>query len=151
MLTDKFRGWDQTGSNGANLSFPLAFDIWEADTFPDNDPRGRGGQPNPDAQTNQWLVGVINAGPYIASAFLYVRTDIVRLWWTLICFAAAVGYLIHSTIILGDGVPSSSPLSSAFFRPLGLQFAKIGGNSSLPDCFSVRSKMSRNVTCPPLT
>ena len=70
---DGYRGWDQTGSNGANLSFPLAFDIWEGKTFPDNDPRGRGGQDTPDAETNQWLVGVINAGPYIASAFLCVQ------------------------------------------------------------------------------
>ena len=73
---DNVRGWDQTGSNGANLSFPLAFNIWEGDVFPDNDPRGRAGQPNPDAQTNQWLVGVINAGPYIASALLYVKLTV---------------------------------------------------------------------------
>ncbi|KAF9889014.1 hypothetical protein FE257_007991 [Aspergillus nanangensis] len=50
------QGWDQTGSNGANLSFPDALGIPEKD--------------NPNAARNQWLVGVVNAGPYIASACL---------------------------------------------------------------------------------
>ena len=57
------RGWDQTGSNGANLSFPVAFNIDDLATLPD-------GSPNPNANHNQWLVGVINAAPYIASAFI---------------------------------------------------------------------------------
>lgn len=47
------RGWDQTGSNGANLSFPDAFGIPEAASI-----------------RNQWLVGLVNAAPYIASAAL---------------------------------------------------------------------------------
>lgn len=47
------RGWDQTGSNGANLSFPTAFGI-----------------PETASQRNQWLVGIVNAAPYIASAAL---------------------------------------------------------------------------------
>ena len=51
------RGWDQTGSNGANLSFPVAFGI--------DDTAGA-----PNANRNQWIVGVINAAPYIASAFI---------------------------------------------------------------------------------
>lgn len=48
------QGWDQTGSNGANLSFPVEFGIGQGET--------------PGA-TNQirdsWLVGLVNAGPYI--------------------------------------------------------------------------------------
>lgn len=48
------RGWDQTGSNGANLSFPIAFGIPETGEH---------------AVRNEWLVGVINAGPYLSSAF----------------------------------------------------------------------------------
>ncbi|KMU79773.1 arabinose-proton symporter [Coccidioides immitis RMSCC 3703] len=51
------QGWDQTGSNGANLSFPDAFNISD-----------REGTPN--AHIHQWLVGLVNAGPYIGSAFL---------------------------------------------------------------------------------
>lgn len=49
------QGWDQTGSNGANLSFPTALGIPTQD--------------NPNAARNQWYQGLINAGPYIASAF----------------------------------------------------------------------------------
>ena len=52
------QGWDQTGSNGANLSFPIAFNIPDGETLPD-------GSPNPDAEKNLWLVGVINAAPYL--------------------------------------------------------------------------------------
>ncbi|KAJ5731788.1 uncharacterized protein N7483_006296 [Penicillium malachiteum] len=48
------QGWDQTGSNGANLSFPDAFGIPETGK---NEIR------------DEWLVGLINAGPYISSAF----------------------------------------------------------------------------------
>ena len=58
------QGWDQTGSNGANLSFPVAFGISDADFLAD------GTTPNPDKATNLWLVGLINAAPYIASSFL---------------------------------------------------------------------------------
>ena len=50
------QGWDQTGSNGANLSWPTAFGV------PNEGPN--------KTATNGWIVGVVNAGPYIASAFL---------------------------------------------------------------------------------
>ena len=50
------QGWDQTGSNGANLSWPIAFGV--PDSGPDS------------TDNNTWIVGVVNAGPYIASAFL---------------------------------------------------------------------------------
>lgn len=40
------QGWDQTGSNGANLSFPQEFGILN----------------------DEWIKGIINAAPYIASA-----------------------------------------------------------------------------------
>ncbi|ATZ46760.1 hypothetical protein BCIN_02g01270 [Botrytis cinerea B05.10] len=46
------QGWDQTGSNGANLSFPDLFDI--------------GGKSTRDTM----LVGLCNAAPYISSAFI---------------------------------------------------------------------------------
>jgi len=43
------RGWDQTGSNGANLSFPQEFGI--------------ASEPGTNRVTrNDWIVGVINAG-----------------------------------------------------------------------------------------
>lgn len=60
------QGWDQTGSNGANLSFPDAFNIPDGKTL-DGTPNG---PPNPNYERNLWLVGLVNAAPYIASAFL---------------------------------------------------------------------------------
>jgi MFS family permease len=38
---ESHRGWDNTGANGANLSFPVEFGI----------------------ENREWLIGVINAGP----------------------------------------------------------------------------------------
>ncbi|KAL2800999.1 hypothetical protein BJX66DRAFT_106323 [Aspergillus keveii] len=49
------QGWDQTGSNGANLKMPEDLGIPET---------------GPHAARNQWLVGVVNAAPYIASAVI---------------------------------------------------------------------------------
>lgn len=57
------QGWDQTGSNGANLSFPQAFGI--ADT-------GAACTAAGNCEKNSWIIGCINAAPYIAIALLYV-------------------------------------------------------------------------------
>lgn len=56
------QGWDQTGSNGANLSFPQEFGIGAGFLPP--------GADNPNHDRDNWLVGLVNAAPYIASAFL---------------------------------------------------------------------------------
>lgn len=56
------QGWDQTGSNGANLSFPDQFGI--GDTIPG--PCVAAGT----CAKNSWLIGFINSCPYIAIAFL---------------------------------------------------------------------------------
>ncbi|KAH9827338.1 MFS sugar transporter like protein [Teratosphaeria destructans] len=53
------QGWDQTGSNGANLSFPVEFGIGKGETKGD-----------PHQTRDSWLVGLVNAGPYIGSAFI---------------------------------------------------------------------------------
>ncbi|KAM5355620.1 hypothetical protein ACJ41O_002266 [Fusarium nematophilum] len=45
------QGWDQTGSNGANLEFPKAFNI------------------DSDSIHDKLLVGLVNAAPYIGTAF----------------------------------------------------------------------------------
>lgn len=55
------QGWDQTGSNGANLSWPEAFGV------PDS-PGMATPVPGVDYAYNSWIVGIVNAGPYIASA-----------------------------------------------------------------------------------
>jgi len=46
------QGWDQTGSNGANLSFPSVFGIAGTST------------------RDTLLVGIVNAAPYIGSSFI---------------------------------------------------------------------------------
>ena len=60
------QGWDQTGSNGANLSWPQAFGVPDS---PGNAPA----VPGVDYSYNSWIVGVVNAGPYLASAGLYAK------------------------------------------------------------------------------
>ena len=57
------QGWDQTGSNGANLSWPDDFGV------PDAAPKS-GPVPGVNYDTNSWIVGVVNAGPYLGSAFM---------------------------------------------------------------------------------
>ncbi|KAL1407800.1 hypothetical protein Q8F55_007235 [Vanrija albida] len=51
------QGWDQTGSNGANLSFPQEFGI-----------HAEYGQPG--GRRDEWIVGLINSAPYLAAAVI---------------------------------------------------------------------------------
>ncbi|KAI0206862.1 sugar transporter-domain-containing protein [Astrocystis sublimbata] len=51
------QGWDQTGSNGANLSYPEVFGI--ADT-------GERCMAAGTCSRNSWIIGAINSAPYIA-------------------------------------------------------------------------------------
>ncbi|KAI0908125.1 hexose transporter [Ustulina deusta] len=51
------QGWDQTGSNGANLSYPKAFGI--ADT-------GESCMVAGTCARNSWIIGAINSAPYMA-------------------------------------------------------------------------------------
>ncbi|KAH8648870.1 hypothetical protein BGZ61DRAFT_547101 [Ilyonectria robusta] len=53
------QGWDQTGSNGANLSFPQAFGIEE---------RGDRCTAAGTCERNSWIIGAINSAPYMAIA-----------------------------------------------------------------------------------
>lgn len=53
------QGWDQTGSNGANLSFGQAFGI------PDS---GEACTLAGTCERNQWIIGFVNSCPYIAIA-----------------------------------------------------------------------------------
>ncbi|KJA27733.1 hypothetical protein HYPSUDRAFT_34863 [Hypholoma sublateritium FD-334 SS-4] len=56
-LAAAVQGWDQTGSNGANLSFPQDLNV----DF------SNGG---PNASRNQWIVGLINSAPYVSSCLI---------------------------------------------------------------------------------
>lgn len=55
------QGWDQTGSNGANLSFPQAFGIAD---------HGELCEAQGTCYKNSWIIGFVNASPYIAISFL---------------------------------------------------------------------------------
>ena len=55
---------DQTGSNGANLTWPVDFGV------PDSPPQEGPKREAAFYDKNSWIVGVVNAGPYIGSAFL---------------------------------------------------------------------------------
>ena len=58
------QGWDQTGSNGANLSFPDALGIPYVTPGPCQKVSAA------FCEKNSWIVGLINAFPYITIAFL---------------------------------------------------------------------------------
>lgn len=52
------QGWDQTGSNGANLSFPQAFGLYDETTK-----AVRAGK-------DEWIVGVINAIIFLTAGLM---------------------------------------------------------------------------------
>jgi hypothetical protein len=69
-LAHRCRGWDQTGSNGANLSFPTEFGIGCGELDPDTAAYAAQGCTPALHDRDNWLVGLVNAGPYIGAAFL---------------------------------------------------------------------------------
>jgi hypothetical protein len=91
------RGWDQTGSNGANLSFPEEFGI------------GAGSKPlgTPNHDRDNWLVGLVNAAPYIGSALMYV--------------AARVAFQCHSGVIMQTFLSSCSASADRTAADVGSQ------------------------------
>lgn len=58
-VADYSASWDQTGSNGANLTFAQSFGI------PDS---GDECTADGSCESNSWIIGFINASPYIAIA-----------------------------------------------------------------------------------
>ena len=116
------RGWDQTGSNGANLSFPADFGILPVEGTPDYD-------------KNNWLVGLVNAAPYIAAASWYVSPSFsLKDSFIEVFSAAAVGFPTHSTFTSGVAVPSSLAPSSVSSRSSAPVSVKPGNNSSSVVC-----------------
>lgn len=58
-MADDVHRWDQTGSNGANLTFAQSFGI--PDTGPECTKDGT-------CESNSWIIGFVNSSPYIAIA-----------------------------------------------------------------------------------
>ncbi|QSS59459.1 sugar transporter [Histoplasma capsulatum] len=57
------QGWDQTGSNGANVSFPLEFGIQDSGDWCNLSAANEAA-----CDRNSWIVGFINSVPYISIA-----------------------------------------------------------------------------------
>ncbi|KAB8070706.1 hypothetical protein BDV29DRAFT_197824 [Aspergillus leporis] len=86
------QGWDQTGSNGANLSFPDALGISVKGEL---------------KVRNQWLVGIVNAAPYIATAAIGCwLSDPLNKYWgrrgvifvsALFCLLTPIGSALSQT------------------------------------------------------
>ena len=91
----------------------------------------------PDYDKNNWLVGLVNAAPYIAAAFLYVplhsspRSSSVEIF-----SIAAAGFQIHSTTTSDVVAPYSSALSSVLSRSSVLVSLKPGNNCLSAVCCS---------------
>ncbi|KDR71828.1 hypothetical protein GALMADRAFT_253598 [Galerina marginata CBS 339.88] len=118
-LAAAVQGWDQTGSNGANLSFPQALGI-------SSEP----GDPN--AQKNEWIVGVINAGPYIATCLIgawltdplnyYLGRRGTLFWCGIFCTLSVIGQgfsqtwpqLLVCRLLLGLGMGPKATTSPVF-------------------------------------
>ncbi|KAF2099368.1 MFS transporter [Rhizodiscina lignyota] len=132
------QGWDQTGSNGANLDWPLAFGIDDTDGGPCT---AKG-----TCARNQWLVGVVNSMPYFA-IFLFAgwASDPMNHWFgrRTTIFVAAIfsvlapigsgltqhwGQLIATRILLGIGMGLKEvtvPVFSAEVAPANIRGALV--------------------------
>ncbi|KAH8906564.1 hypothetical protein BR93DRAFT_617137 [Coniochaeta sp. PMI_546] len=122
------QGWDQTGSNGANLSFPDVFGI--------------GGKSDRDT----FLVGLINAAPYIGSSFIgcwlsdpinyyFGRRGTIFFaghfcFWPVIgsAFAQTWGQLLACRLLMGIGMGakgSTVPIFAAENSPAAIRGALV--------------------------
>ncbi|KAK8165392.1 hypothetical protein IWX90DRAFT_484980 [Phyllosticta citrichinensis] len=99
------QGWDQTGSSGANLAWPGEMGV---------------------SFENDWLIGLVNAAPYVAAAVLgcwlsdplnnYVGRRGTIFFATVFCFGSVIGaafcqtwpQLFISRLLLGIGMGSKA-------------------------------------------
>ncbi|KAF2141058.1 uncharacterized protein K452DRAFT_272874 [Aplosporella prunicola CBS 121167] len=124
------QGWDQTGSNAANLKFPPALGL-----HINNDDTSKNWR-------DIWIFGLVNAAPYFSSAFLgcwlsdplnnYVGRRGTIFFAAIFCFASVIGSaFVHTWLqlffcrcLLGIGMGSKASTvpvyaaenSPAFFR-----------------------------------
>ncbi|KAJ3529202.1 hypothetical protein NMY22_g9097 [Coprinellus aureogranulatus] len=116
-LAAAVQGWDQTGSNGANLSFPHDFGIESS---------------GPNKDRNDWIVGVINAGPYIGTCLIgawltdplnhYFGRRGTLFWCGIFCTFSVIGQAVAQTwpqllvcrLLLGLGMGPKATTSPVF-------------------------------------
>ena len=122
------QGWDQTGTNGANLSFPKVFGISSSDTH------------------DTLLVGIVNGGPYLGASFFgcWVSDPLNfylgrrgTIWLAaLFCFLPVIGsgfaqnwkQLLICRILLGFGMGakgSTVPIYAAENSPAAIRGALV--------------------------
>lgn len=113
------QGWDQTGSNGASLSWPTALGIRNSGTiYCANNPAL--------CARNQWLEGVVNSCPYFAIFVLcvaFLQSQTLSLHNT-----ARPGSQIHSITCWVDETSFSSQRGSRSSHLLVLAFRKLLDN-----------------------
>jgi sugar porter (SP) family MFS transporter len=119
-LAAAVQGWDQTGSNGANLIFPGVLNISTTD-------------PDPNvASVNQWIVGVINSGPYIGASLIgcwltdplnyFIGRRGTLFWCGIFCTLSVIGegfvqtwpQLLVCRLLLGLGMGPKATTSPVF-------------------------------------
>ncbi|KAJ9642062.1 hypothetical protein H2199_005277 [Coniosporium tulheliwenetii] len=75
-ISAAIQGWDQTGSNGANLSFPQEFGIADSGAC----------ESLGTCERNSWIIGAINGAPYMAIALFPIGQALAQTWpQILIC------------------------------------------------------------------
>ncbi|KAF8195818.1 hypothetical protein K438DRAFT_1760708 [Mycena galopus ATCC 62051] len=110
-------GWDQTGSNGANLSFPVEFGIDDSGT-------------GPTVARNQWIVGVINSAPYISSSLIVIGSGLARTWPQLLASTAPVYAAENTPASIRGGLVMSWQMWASIHRSLNTAFGIFLGFSA---------------------
>lgn len=117
------QGWDQTGSNGANLSYPEAFGIADF---------GDACEASGTCSRNSWIIGAINSAPYMAICLVLVHGSLLVLCGrprNADVSRPARGSPIRSTSIVADATSSSSVQSSVSRHQSGKPCPKAGYRS----------------------
>ncbi|KAG6916850.1 hypothetical protein DXG01_005149 [Tephrocybe rancida] len=130
-LAAAVQGWDQTGSNGANLSFPIEFGISTA-----------AGTPN--VASHEWIVGLINSGdkvcrlllglgmgPKASTSPVYaaentpanIRGGLVMSWQLWTAFGIAIGFSANLVFIDVGNIAWRLQIASAFLPAIPLTTA----------------------------
>lgn len=117
------QGWDQTGSNGANIGFPVALGI------PDDDVNCLAAN-GCDADKNSWLVGIVNAAPYL----------------TIFLFAAWISDPINS--LLGRKYTIFIAAVFSLCAPFGMAFSQTVAQLAVCRCLLGLGMGLKEVTVP---
>lgn len=113
LAADAVTGWDQTGSNGANLSFPHEFGI---------DGKGR----------DEWIVGAINSVIFLTAGCMYVHCAASAQRTPLIWFSRSGAFIVdplnhylgrRGEIFLTAMCLTATPIASGFTHSWQALFA----------------------------